>query len=56
MARRQAPAAAPRLWRRVLEGLGGGSTAQAATTVAPPVRTAIISVRPFVRADDGAEP
>lgn len=54
--RRRAPAAEPRLWRRVLEGLGGGTPAHAAMVVAPPVRTAMISARPLGRADDGTEP
>lgn len=54
VARRSEPAAGPRLWRRVLEGLGGGTSAHAATAVPVPVRATMISVRPLAGADAGA--
>ncbi|MCP4572424.1 MAG: hypothetical protein GY838_08760 [bacterium] len=56
VARRSVPEAGPRLWRRVLEGLGGGTSAHAATAVATPLRTGMISVLPLAapRAGSGS--
>lgn len=56
VARRPAPANGSRLWRRVLEGLGGGTSAHAAEAVAPPVRTAMISAAPLAKRSEETAP
>jgi cell division protein FtsB len=54
VARRSRPQSGPRLWRRVLEGLGGGASAHAATAVQVPVRATMISVQPLAGRETGA--
>jgi cell division protein FtsB len=56
VARRQPPETGPRLWRRVLAGLGGGAPAHAAEPVVPTVRASMISTLPLAGGGQGTAP